>query len=104
MVVPGVTYGAPAVLLFGGAPVWSDLLRADRLAPPDHPWGRYLTLHLLAFAGLWVVSRGVFGGHLEDAASPSALVAAWTVCGLATVGLWAWAMVPLSALVELVAG
>src|SRR5262249_18102373 len=104
MVVPGVTYAAAAVLLFGGAPVWSDLVRPDRLAPPGHPWGRYLALHLLAFSALWVASRSVFGGHLEDAVSPSALVAAWVGCGLATVGLWTRAMLPFSALAELVAG
>lgn len=102
MVIPGVTYIVAAMALFGGAPVWSDALRMHRLAAGRHRWGRYLALHVVAFALLLDVSRTVFGGRLETVAYPGALVGVWTALGGLTVAAWAGAMIPFGALGALV--
>ncbi|HUK61701.1 MAG TPA: hypothetical protein VLV15_00165, partial [Dongiaceae bacterium] len=91
-VMPLVFATVTALLLLGGARLWSDLESAAALAPRGQPWP-FLLAHLVGFVAFFRLTATVFEGG-----GGGAWAALWAVTGVSSLIAWGAAVLPLRAL------
>ncbi len=88
----GLAFTGALLLLL--TPRWSVIVADARQAAENHPWHRWLALHLLVFAAFCWATLALFGSAERGHHLPGLLVGGWFSLGVTSCILWLGTMAP----------